>query len=75
VDATIADATPVGSYQLPIPNTNYQLTWEEVGNEASNNSAGIVHVTAVNHTIDFGGPGHFRIYIDPMEVPTGGGCL
>lgn len=40
VDATIADDTPAGQFKVPSSNINYQLYWEEVGNEAGNNSGG-----------------------------------
>ncbi|MFT4726650.1 MAG: hypothetical protein ACI9UN_001145, partial [Granulosicoccus sp.] len=53
VDTSIRDASAPGFYRLPIPNENYQLYWEKVGNEASINSAGAVHVTRANHTLDF----------------------
>jgi len=71
VDATFADVTPAGSYQLPVPNFNYQISWEEVGNEASNNSGGAIHITSANHTVVFGSPGVYRIAIDPFGVQTG----
>ena len=71
VDATISDTSDTGSYQLPIPNTNYQLYWEEVGSEASNNSANAVQIKSVNHTLEFGSPGIYRIAIDPISVISG----
>lgn len=71
VDATISDASASGSYQLPIPNTNFQLYWEEVGSEASNNSTDAVQITSANYTLDFESPGIYRIAIDPLNVISG----
>lgn len=71
VDTSIRDASAPSFYRLPIPNENYQLYWEKVGNEASINSAGAVHVTRANHTLDFGLSGIFRIAIDSESVILG----
>jgi len=66
VDATLADETPVGQYKIPSPNTNYQIQWEEIGNEANNNSGGYVSVTSADHIIEFGSSGLYRVMIDPV---------
>lgn len=71
VDATRVDSSASGFYQLPTPNDNFQMYWEKVGNEASINSSGAIHVTNANHTIDFGSSGTYRIAIDAVNVPTG----
>jgi len=71
VDASIADATPAGQYQIPSPNTNYQIQWEEVGNEGINHSGGYVAVSESNHTVDFGAAGTYRVMIDPIGASTG----
>lgn len=72
VDATVAGGSGVGAYQLGVPsNSNYQFYWEEVGNEASNNSVGLVHITDTNPILNFGSTGTYRIGIDPVGVPSG----
>jgi len=71
VDTTLTDLTPVGQYQIPSLNTNYQIQWEEIGNEAGNNSGGYVPVATANHTINFGASGIYRVMIDPMGATSG----
>jgi len=70
VDATIADVTAAGSFQIPSSNTDYQIYWEEVGNEAGNNSNGAIQVSSANHVINFGSAGIYRIGIDPINSTT-----
>jgi len=71
VDVTDADQTPAGQFEVPTTDDNFQLTWEQVGNELAVNSGGLVHITAPNTVLNFGGPGIYRVSIDPIDVPTG----
>jgi hypothetical protein len=67
VDASIAGSTGVNHFAIPSANTDYNIYWEEVG--VPGNNANEV-VTGADHDIDFGSPGQFVVYIDPISSTT-----
>ena len=71
VDATIADKTNAGAFEIPSDSTNYRYIWEEVGSESTNNSNGYLSADSAYHLIQFSQPGVYRIAIDPSSVSSG----
>ena len=71
VNSNNVGETASDSFRIPTTSSNYQLYWEEVGNESANNSNVALHVGSPNYVIDFGTPGIYRVAIDNASVPSG----